>query len=381
MKIIQIGNFPLDYNVIKGGVEASIFGITKALAKNNEVKVISFPNKFLEKDQILHDENILIHHLANPYRFNSLGFLRVRKVKSIIQTFEADIVHIHDSSILTLLLVRFLQQKKIGAVVTVHGVNYVEMWKIFKQIKTVANFLRFICFSCIEYLVILSAEKIIADTLYVENMLLRLKKKPYFVIPQGIDESYFELEDQYKPAQILSVGSITSRKGHEYSILSMVELKKEFPDIRLQIIGVIFPQDQEYYSYLLRLIKEKDLEKHVFIRANLPLENLKQELRKCYLFILHSYEESQGISLCEAMAAGKPIVATQVGGIPYIVEENVNSRLVPFGDTGAFSKNIRDILLDVSLRNRMGNESRRLSRNYSWNTIVLNVLNVYNKKM
>ena len=381
MRIVQIGNFPLDYNVIKGGVEASIFGITKALARNNEVKAISFPNKLLEKDQILYYENISIHHLANPYRFNSLGFLRMKKIKSIIRTFEADVVHIHDSSILTLLLVRFLQQKKINTVVTVHGVNYIEMWKIFKRVKTVANFLRFIYFSCIEYLVILSAKKIITDTRYVENMLLRIKEKPYFVIPQGIDESFFELEDQYKPNRILSVGSISNRKGHEYSILSMAELKKEFPEIRLQIIGVIFPQDQEYYSYLLRLIKEKDLEKHVLISNNIPVENLKQELRECYLFILHSYEESQGISLCEAMAAGKPIVATQVGGIPHIVEENVNSRLVPFGDVSAFSKNIRDILWDVSLRNRMGKESRQLSRNYSWNTIVLNVLDVYNKKI
>jgi len=381
MKIVQIGNFPLDYNVIIGGVETSIFGITKALAKNNEVKVISSPNKLLEKDQILFYENIEIHHLANPCRFNILSFFRMKEITSIIQAFDAEIVHIHDSSILTLLLVWFLRQKKRNTIVTVHGIHYIEMWKIFKRAKTVVNFLRFVCYSCIEYLVILSTKKIIVDTQYVANMLSKIKKKEYFVIPQGIDESYFELEDQYKPDQILSVGSVSRRKGHEYSILSMAELTKEFPNIRLHIIGVILPQDSEYYSYLLRLIKEKELENHVVINANLPIENLKQEFRECYLFVLHSYEESQGIAICEAMAAGKPIVATRIGGIPYIVEENVNSRLVLFEDVKEFSKNIKEILSDINLRNRMGKESKRLSYNYSWDMIALKILDVYNNKI
>jgi len=381
MKIVQIGDFPLDYNVIRGGVEASVFGITKALAKDNEVEVISLPNKYLKEDQISNYENVSIHHLANLYHFNSLSFLRIKEIKSIIQAFKADMVHIHSTSFLTLLLVRFLKRKKTGVVVTIHGIFYVEMWKTFKQTKTVANFLRFIFYSVIEYLVILYAKKIIVDTQYVANNLSKLKKKTYYIIPQGIDESYFELEDQYKLNRILSVGSLSYRKGHEYSILAIAKLKKEFPDIKLHIVGIIVPHIQKYYSYLLRLIKENDLEENVFIIPGLPMENLKQELSECYLFILHSYEESQGIAFCEAMAAGKPVVSTQIGGIPYVVEENVNSRLVPFGDVDAFSKNIRDILLDVSLRNRMGKESKRLSSRYSWNTIVLKVLNVYNDKI
>jgi len=381
MKIIQIGNFPLDYKTIKGGVEASILGISRVLAVNNEVKVISFPGKLLENDQLLHYENISIHHLSNPYRFKSLIFLRFKEVKFIIQTFKADIVHIHDSSILTLLLLWFLPQKKRRVIVTVHGVNYIEMWKIFKHVKTAGNFIRFIFYSLIEWLVILSANQIIVDTPYVANRLSKIRKKEYYVIPQGIDKSYFELEDQCKPDHILSVGSITQRKGHEYSILSIAELKKEFPTIRLQIIGIISPQDKDYYSYLLRLIKENDLEKHVFINTALPVEQLKKALSECYLFILHSFEESQGIALCEAMAVGKPIVATKIGGIPYVVEENLNSRLNSYGDVEAFSKNIRDLLRDVSLRNRMGMESKKLSYRYHWETIVISVLNVYAKKV
>jgi len=255
------------------------------------------------------------------------------------------------------------------------------MWKYFKQQKTVSNFIKFIIYSLFECLVIWTAPKIIVDTRYVADKLSKIKRKTYFVIPQGIDESFFEIEDNYKPNQILSIGSISKRKGHEFSILSIAELKNEFSDIQLNIIGITFSDEQDYYLSLLQLIKEKGLEKHVFINVDLPIEKLKKELEACYLFILHSYEESQGIVLCEAMAAGKPIVATQIGGIPDVVEENVNSFLVPFGDVKVFSDHIRNILLDASLRNRMGKESKRISYRYSWNTIVLKVIDVYTLKM
>lgn len=381
MRIIQIGNYPTDITVIRGGVEASVYGLVNGLAKQNDVEVISTPDRIIPADKIDVFENIRVHYLSNPYHFHLLNFFRIGTICSIIQQFKANVVHIHSSSFLCLLLILFLRLKKIDSVVTIHGVFHIEMWKYFKQQKTVSNFLKFIIYSLFECLVIWIAPKIIVDTRYVADKLSKIRRKTYFVIPQGIDESFFEIEDNYKPNQILSIGSISKRKGHEFSILSIAELKSDFSDIRLNIIGITLPEEQDYYLSLLRLIKEKKLENYVFINVNFPIEKLKRELEKCYLFILHSYEESQGIVLCEAMAAGKPIVATQIGGIPDVVEENKNSYLVPFGDVKAFSDHIRNILLDASLRNRMGKESRRISYRYSWNTIVLKVVDAYTIKM
>jgi glycosyltransferase involved in cell wall biosynthesis len=375
MKIVQIGNYPLDTAAIRGGVEASLFGLANALAKQNEVEVISVPNRTIPADQVVSHNNIHIHHLSNPYHFHSLNFFRTGAICSIIQQFKANVVHIHSSSLLCLLLIFCLRRKKIYTVVTIHGIFHVEMWKNFKRKKSVSNFLTYIIYSFFEYLVVWSAPKIIVDTWYVADALSKIRKRKYHVIPQGIDEAYFTLRDDYQLNQLISIGSISSRKGHEYLIRSVAQLKPDFPDIRLQIIGTLFSEEHRaYYASLLEIIHENNLDNYVSILTCFPEEKLHQALAESFLFVLHSHEESQGIAICEAMAAGKPVVATQVGGIPYVVQDKINGFLSAFGDVDTFSNNIRELLLHPDRRNLMGNESRKLTQQYSWKAIAFKIM-------
>jgi len=374
MKIIQIGNYPEDTTVIRGGVEASVFGLTNALAKQNTVKVISVPNRTIPADKVVSHENICIHHLSNPYHFHSLSFLRIGTICSIIQQFKANVVHIHSSSFLCLLLILWLRLKKIDAVVTIHGVFYIEMWKNFKQQKTVSNFLRYATYSFFEYLVIWNASKIVVDTYYVAEALSKIKKKKFSIIPQGVDKVYFTIPDNYQLNQLVSIGSISYRKGHEYLVRSIAQLIPDFPDIRLHIIGVLFPDEYCCYASLLKLIHDNNLEDHITILISSPMETLHQLLAESFLFVLHSYEESQGIAICEAMAVGKPVVATQVGGIPYVVQHKINGFLSPFGDVDTFSNNIRYLLMHPEKRNQMSNESRKLAQQYSWEAIASKII-------
>jgi glycosyltransferase involved in cell wall biosynthesis len=378
MKIIQIGNYPEDSSSIGGGIEASIFGITQALAKENQVQVISFPKKNIKKDIAASTGNIQINYLCNPYKFNCMGFLRLNKFRQLIKTFKPRIVHIHESAPLCFFVLLYLRLKKIDSAITIHGIFHIETWKNFKRLKNSSNFLKFILYSFFEYLIILAGKKIIVDTQYVADSLSKIKKRQYYVVPQGINSRYFELQDKYETNNILSIGAISHRKGYEYSILAIDRLKKEFPTIRYQIIGSVTEEHQAYFSYLLELIKEKELENNVTITPNLPSDRLTQILEKCNIFALHSFEESQGIAICEAMAAGKPIVATKIGGIPCVVEDGVNGKLSSFGDIELFAENIRNIFLDSKLRHDMGVESRKKSHRYAWDRISSEILEIYN---
>ena len=292
MKIIQIGNYPLNTAVLWGGVETSLFGLANALSKQNQVEVISVPARAIPEDRTVTLENFRIHYLSNPYHFHSLNFLRIGSICSIIQQSKADVVHMHSSSILFLLLIIYLRWKKINTVVTIHGIAYIEMWKHFKQVKNVSNFFKYISYSLVEYLVVWVAPRIIVDTHYVADALSKIRKRKYHVIPQGINEAYFTLPDNYQQNQLISIGSISHRKGHEYLIRSVAQLKTDFPDIRLQIIGVFPAETKNYYNSLLDLIHEKNLENHVSILTGCPVEELRKALTESYLFVLHSYEES-----------------------------------------------------------------------------------------
>jgi glycosyltransferase involved in cell wall biosynthesis len=378
MKIIQIGDFPSKDLLVRGGIEVSVLGITQTLAKEHEVKVISFPNRSLKEDCSVSKNGFTVDYLCNPFRYRCLGFFRMKTYISIFKSFRPDVVHIHESTLLCLILMLYLRCKKINTVVTVHAVFYVETWKNFLRVKTPANFLKFLYYSIAEYFILLFGKKIIVDTQYVADKLSKVKKKTYHIIPQGTNDVYFGLKDEWDPMTILSVGEINYRKGYEYSIRAIHRLKNDFPNVQYYVIGTTALEERaKYYAFLRQLVQSLGLENNVHFLTDRSTEELIQRMKTCNLFILHSYEESQCIAICEAMAAGKPIVATQIGGIPCVVDNGVNGSLVPFGDTTAFYRSIREILANPELRTQMGAASRQMAERYSWTKIGKDVMAVY----
>jgi glycosyltransferase involved in cell wall biosynthesis len=98
-----------------------------------------------------------------------------------------------------------------------------------------------------------------------------------------------------------------------------------------------------------------------------PVPEIWPYLAKSHVFALASTSEAFGIAIVEAMAAGLPVVASDVGGIPELVEEGVTGELFPAGDGEALASHLVRILADPQLRSRMSTaataaaEGRRLS--------------------
>ena len=95
------------------------------------------------------------------------------------------------------------------------------------------------------------------------------------------------------------------------------------------------------------------------------------------IYLLPSYAEGQPIAIIEAMAAGLPIIATRVGGIPDLLKERENGFLVEPGDIPALSKAIDELVDDASLRKTMGVKSRQLSRQFDAEPYVKNLICLY----
>ena len=144
-----------------------------------------------------------------------------------------------------------------------------------------------------------------------------------------------------------NVAALVPHKGQRYLVDAAHLAVQEIPDARFVILG-----DGELREHLEKQVREHHLEKHVL------LPGFRTDVLGCIkgfdLFAMSSVTEGLGTSLLDAMACGRPLVATRAGGIPEIVEEGVNGLLVPPRDARALAEAIVRALKDPDLRQRMG---------------------------
>jgi glycosyltransferase involved in cell wall biosynthesis len=152
------------------------------------------------------------------------------------------------------------------------------------------------------------------------------------------------------------VGRLVPIKGHKYFLEAAKEISSKFqvPSSKLKFVIV---GDGELRQELEAYAKE------LGISDNVIFTGFKQELPKIYsdlnIVVLTSLNEGTPVSIIEAMAAGKPVVATNVGGVPSLVRHSVNGLLVRSQDVKALTEAILTLLKDPELRQKMGKEGQQ----------------------
>jgi glycosyltransferase involved in cell wall biosynthesis len=200
----------------------------------------------------------------------------------------------------------------------------------------------------------LAVSRALADYLVHE---CRLPASRVQVVTNGIDAARFAPEASPMPcsAPTLTVGVLTrldARKGLPYLLRAMAQLRSDIPEARLLIGG-----DGEDRSALEREADTLGLTGRVeFVGA---VHDAAQFYRRLDLFVLPSLDEAFGLVLLEAMAAGLPVVGTQVGGIPEVLEDGSQGRLVAPADSQALAGAIRDLCRDPLRRGQMAEQARR----------------------
>ena len=382
MKIIQIGSFPVNSKTIQGGVEASVYGLANVQARTEEVIVIDVPRTDLNEDDIEKLGSIKVFRFFARSGSNYTSLFRIPKIISIIRSLHADICHIHTTSLFSFVLYLFFKLYGIKTVVTIHGLANKEKQNAWRETKSIRNFLKYLSHSFTEFLFLSICSQFIVDTHYVAETIQQYKKGKKLlrcpickVIPQGINDDFFQLKRTIQPGQLLSVGSISKRKGHLFLIEAMAKVVKDNPTVKLTILGAL--SDSDYYIQMQQSIKEKGLENYITIYPNIGYDAMLNFYSQAELFVLHTEEESQGIVFCEAMAAGLPIVSTNVGGVPWVVIDTKNGFLSEFGNVDLFSKKIIELLGNAYLQKKIEVNDKKQSLKFNWKTISDEIKAVY----
>jgi glycosyltransferase involved in cell wall biosynthesis len=146
---------------------------------------------------------------------------------------------------------------------------------------------------------------------------------------------------------VCNVAALAPHKGQHHLIDAAALVVREVPDVRFIIVG-----DGELRAALEKQIKEKHLERHVFL-AGFRVDALELT-QGCDLFAVSSINEGLCIALVDAMAMGKPAVATTAGGIPEVMINGETGYLVPPRDHKAMADRLVFLLKHASERQRMG---------------------------
>jgi D-inositol-3-phosphate glycosyltransferase len=240
------------------------------------------------------------------------------------------------------------------------------------------------------------ADRIVAATLAERAQLEWLYKADVgkiTVIPPGVDTSHFYPIPADEARQyiglapdariILFVGRIEPLKGVATLIkaVSCLKLKNLKEPVHLAVIGgdpdAIPSEISEEMVRLQKLCDELTLGKMVVFLGKRGQDTLPYYYSAAEVLVMPSHYESFGIVALEAMACGTPVIASQVGGLAFLVQDGMTGYTVPAEDHDILCDRLTAILGDEILRQRMGRNAAEYARNYDWKKIAKQIVGVY----
>lgn len=273
-----------------------------------------------------------------------------------------DVIHVHWPLPLALLGWAAQRAHAASLVTTFYGVEL-------RWVKTAMPFLkRFLAWAARR------SDRVVAISSYTADELRELADVPIEVIPYTTslpDAAPATPKPSGAPFTVLFVGRLVERKGVVFLIEAIRRLASERPT-RLVIVG-----DGPERGRIARQARELGLEDRVVLRGQVSPGALQEAYAAADAFVLPAIvdrrgdTEGLGVVLLEAMNHRVPVVASGIGGIPDIVENEVSGLLVAPADADALARAIERLVADSRLTARLGEAGyRRLRERFSWEAIV-----------
>ncbi len=355
MRLAILGLYPPDPNHIAGGVETVTYLLAHTLSSFPAMDVhvvtlrpgISGPRSFDHGD-------VHVHLFPTPPKTRLLWHRpSVRLMHGALAAIKPDVVHGHGSTLYAAAAI----ESPYPHVVTVHGIVAREAptiweWRARLSIEVDRWFERW---------TLPKARDIIAISPYVLEAYPWLRARVHH-IENPVDPRYFDVEaSEVERGNVLCVARVIPRKGIHHLIRAFAQVARDFPHARLSIAGEADPFPK-YTALCLDEARKGKVEDKVHFLGPMSPEELVTAYARAQVVVLASLQETAPVVIAEAMAAGRPVVATAVGGIPYMVREGITGWLVPPQDEDALANALAAALEDPKRCARMGEEARADAR-------------------
>ena len=331
-----------------GGLEKYAFEISKHLKRDYQWKIVVITSgERRGKDMKEEYHDLTVYRLSYSFKLSNspIGIGWFSKVRNIIKIENPLIINIHTpvpgiGDIAAL----FTNGKPL--VVTYHAGS------MHKE-KILSDIFIWVYEHIFMHFLLEKAASIICASDFVRFNFLKLYSKKSITITPGTDIKLFipNPSKKNKRPTILFVGGLGKAEQHKdlQTLLEAIKIVQDsIHDISLMVVGD-GDMRKEYEAYVAQL----KIKKSVQFTGKLFGKQLVEAYQQAHVFVLPSTNESFGLVLIEAMACKVPVIGTDIGGIPEIIENNKNGIIIPPKNPIALAESIRNILCDKNFSLRI----------------------------
>ena len=384
---MRIGIFTDTYPPYINGVSTSIAMLESALKKQgHEVFIVTVNPEKLSYDFDSSDHIIRLPGIPiGIYDYRLTGIYPLKAINRI-KEWNLDIIHSHTEFGVGTFARIMAKQLDIPIVHTYHTmyedyVHYITKGHFDTPSKKI-----------VEYLTKFYCDKTVTELIVPTKKTYDLFKKKYeydrniHIVPTGIEVERFyvennsesktqELRKKYNIKKddfiVLFVGRLAEEKNVPFLIENQVELVKNNKNCKLLIIGD-GPDKEKFENYS----KEIKIDSNVIFTGKIPWEEIHEYYQMASIFVSASHTETQGLTLLEAMAASKPVVAYDDEAFRDVVVDDLNGYL--FSDDKGYVYSVNKLMNDKKLYDKMARQARINGEAHSSKYYAEKVLDVYN---
>ena len=375
MKIALVSPYDFPY---PGGITEHIIALANgAQQRGHEVQILAACSGY--QGQIFSNTRVVTNKItAVPIGGSvarvGLSPFSYSRIKKILQREAFDVIHLHEPftpSIAWFVLMQTYTMPQTVTIGTFHAYHERPNWFYVRGRPIFSKFFA-------------RLDNLIAVSRAAHNFVYQMFPGDYRIIPNGVDLNRFgkEIESMSgagppgpnKKLTILFVGRLDKRKGFLNLLQAFIKIKPNYPHLQLKVVGPFKSGACQPYQDIARAHHVTDIE---FVGYISP-EKLPGVYHTADIFCAPSIGfESFGIILLEAMAAGLPIVASDILGYRSVITAGQEGLLAPPGQPMGLANALCQLLDNPHLRQAMGRRGRLKANQYNWDHIVDKILEVY----
>ncbi len=349
MRLALLGHFPVNAPP-QGGVQSVLANLAAAFVRQGDIDLHVIQHRRGIPGGVLAVDGYTLHDFpARPSRVVPNMMKTGGLVTPLLRELQPDAASTHQPEYALAAL-----DAGIPVLHTIHGFPRHEFWTrrgVFVRTATLWEV-------WLEGRVLARARDLVAISDYVISAYRSRTAARFHRIDNPVAPLFFAPGPLPEPGHLLLVGNLTTRKGVETALAAVARLRPSFPGLVLDIIGA--PVDAVY----ARRLREQAVPLDGAVRFLAPTSQagIKEALDRAQVLVLTSREEHMPVIVAEAMASGRPVVATRVGALADMVTPGETGYLAPAGDAAAVAEAIAALVASPEHATELGREAARRAR-------------------